>query len=596
MGGPTTNPTAKLMLADLYRRRNQAARAEKLYAELLKTPTAPAVAAAAAFYASTGRAADADAALQRLSDIKNLDPGAKELVLAEHYATYGKPEQATEQYKAAVKAAPGNANIWRSFLVYCVRAGRIDEALANAEEATKACPANKTFANFSALAKELKLVAAERAFVPLIVSVLQSSTDSETAAAVIRIGAEALQAKQTPAALAAKLRPLADRAPNLVGLQALLIQSYMLADRLDEAAAIAQRSAKASPASAEIAQLAAKVLAASGDYRQAIVAASRWRELSLNDPLAADLFIAAMHLRLNDVAAASSQIMPHLESARAKPDAYRDVLLIQARILMKQGQASEADKLIWPYVTNTSPEWRKAWLDLVLSINSSPSLAAEWLDRVEKVIPESSVDERVMLAQLWQELGRQANSNEYKQKAKTILTQLSAQSGKSAQVLFTSGALEENSGNLKEAEKLYRQAIEVQPSFPAAQNNLAMVIMSLDGDLVEAAALAAKAVQAAPQVAAFHDTLAQIQAKSKDYKSAIATITKATQLEPANPAWQINLATIYDSAGDRDGLDRTLRQIDLLVRGKQLTPEYDAELKRLRARATTRSATTKPTI
>ncbi|MCY2954751.1 MAG: tetratricopeptide repeat protein [Planctomycetota bacterium] len=589
---PTTNPTDNLMLAELYRRRNQPEKAEPLYREMLKSPTPSAIVAAASFFASTGRKAEAERVLGGLPAL-TLDPGIKELAYADYYAMYGTKEQATEQYKAAVKAGPRNAMAWRAMLVNHVRNGRIDDALAGAAEASAAVPTDKVFEEFRANAKELKTVASDGSFVPLIIWVLQSRGDANAAIEAIRIGANAMLTNQPPSVLVGKLRPIADRSPGLVPLQTLLIVRCIAADRMDDAVAIAQRSIKAAPASADLAQLAAEVLFMSGDFAQAIAAARQWRELSLNQPMPADLFIAEMHLRQGNADRAAESIAPHLQAAIAKPDDFKDVLVMRANILLNRGQYDQVRELLWPSVSR-SASWRKVWFELILSISGNSTVATSWLERVSTVIPESADDERILLAQIWQTMGQRSNDPQLIEKAKAILNQIAARPEKSPELLFSLAVVEESTGNLEEAEKLYRRALEMKPDFAAVQNNLAMVIANRNGNLPEAMTLAAKAVQAMPNAPAFCDTLGQVQAKSKDYKGAIASLTKAVQLEPRNPLWQINLASVYDQAGQKDKVEPLLRQIDSALKGKQIPPAYQAKLDKLRADLPKKPATTVP--
>ena len=593
---PTTNPTDNLMLAELYRRRNQPEKAEQLYREMLKSPTASAIVAAANFFASTGRKAEAERVLGGLPAL-TLDPGIKELAYADYYAMYGTKEQAIEQYKAAVKAGPRNAIAWRAMLVNHLRNGRIDDALAGAAEASTAVPTDKVFEEFRANAKELKTVASDGSFVPLIIWVLQSRGDASAAIEAIRIGANAILTNQPPSVLVSKLRPVADRSPGLVPLQMLLIVRCIAADRMDDAVAMAQRSIKAAPASADLAQLAAGVLATSGDFTQAIAAARQWRELSLNQPMPADLFIAEMHLQQGNAAAAADKVAPYLQAAIAKPDDFKDVLVMQAKVLLKNQKYDQVLELLWPSVSR-SASWRKEWFELILSVSDNSTVATSWLERVSTVIPESADadDERIILAQLWQTMGLRSNDPRLIEKAKAILNQIAARPEKSPKLLFSLAVVEESSGNLEDAEKLYRRALEMKPDFAAVQNNLAMVIANRNGNLPEAMALAAKAVQAMPNAPAFCDTLAHVQAKSKDYKGAIESLKKAVQLEPRNPAWQINLASIYDQTGQKAEVERMLRQIDSALKGRQIPPAYQTKLDQLRAKLTNRPPTTAPAM
>lgn len=588
---PSTNPTDILMLAELHRRRNDTAKAEQLYRQALKSPNSAIIVSAANFFAATGRKPEAERTLAGLSGL-SIAPGEKELAYAEYYALHGTKEQATEQYRAAVKAGPGNSAAWRALVANHLINGRVDEAFAAASQAAAAIPSDKVFQAFQVNTKELKTVAADRPFVPLILWILQERGDTNAALEAIRIGANATLTNQPPDAIIAKLRPIADRFPGLAPLQTLLIMRCLAADRIPDAVTLAQRSAKAVPASPEIAQLAAEVMATSGDYTQAIAFGKQWRELSLSNPLPADLFIAQMQIRLGNTNAAAESIAPYLQAAIANPDGFRDVVIMQARILLARGQHNEVADLLWPSVSR-SADWRKVWFELIVSMGGNAAVATAWLDRVSQIIPQTAIDERIVVAQLWQTFAQRTNDPKFADRARSILNELNARPAKSPELLFSLAIVEQAGGNLDQADKLYRQAIEKRPDFAAAQNNLAMLIATRNGNLAEAVSLASNAVRAMPGAPAFYDTLGHVQAKAKDYKGAIASLTKAVQLEPRNPAWLINLALVYDQAGQRADMERLVRQAELAVQGRQISPEYQRKLAELRDKVsnTSRSAT-----
>jgi Flp pilus assembly protein TadD len=81
-------------------------------------------------------------------------------------------------------------------------------------------------------------------------------------------------------------------------------------------------------------------------------------------------------------------------------------------------------------------------------------------------------------------------------------------------------------------------------------NNLAM-ILSDRGETADAEKLAARAAaREHPRQASFYDTLATVQAKTRQWEQAGASIGKALQLEPTNVGFQIHRAVILVSAGD----------------------------------------------
>jgi predicted Zn-dependent protease len=74
-------------------------------------------------------------------------------------------------------------------------------------------------------------------------------------------------------------------------------------------------------------------------------------------------------------------------------------------------------------------------------------------------------------------------------------------------------------------------------------------------------------------LAAFQDTLALVQDKSKQYDAAIASAHEAMRLEAWNLQWRINLAKIYLDAGRRQEAQRVLSEIDSLKPAGRELPE-----------------------
>jgi tetratricopeptide (TPR) repeat protein len=578
---PTTNPADKLLLADLYRYRNQPEKAEQLFKELLKNPDLPTIIAAAGFYAANHRQSDADNALALLDSLK-LEPGLRERALAEHHALYGATEKALEYARAATAAAPANPDAWRSLITLSLRSGLVPDALAAAAQAAKNIPSQTLFPSFVAQSDDIKTLASNPSFLPLVAAVFQTP-DPAPVLEVIRAVADAVRTPQPPAALIAKLRPLADRSPSLVPLQVLLMHTCAAADRLEDAATLARRTLAAAPASPDAADAAIRILAAAKDLPGALNAASRYRELTLNNPLKADALLAELHLRSGDLPAAQKQIAPYLPLAQANPDPYISILIIQARIHLAQREPAKAADLLAPHLAR-SPAFRRVWLELSLALTTDqPDLAASWLQRISASMSNAAPDEFIALATAWQALAQLSADPKYIDQARALLTDLATRAEKPAPVYFSLGLLHANQRKFPEAEQFYRRALQLDPTMSTAQNNLAMVLYELNSNLDEAAALASKAVQAAPSAAPYHDTLGLILAKQGHTAAAITTLKKAIDLDKFNPEWKLTLATLYHQTAQYPEAARLLAEIDALTRdSKNLPPDFRSRLTQLR--------------
>lgn len=131
----------------------------------------------------------------------------------------------------------------------------------------------------------------------------------------------------------------------------------------------------------------------------------------------------------------------------------------------------------------------------------------------------------------------------------------------SAAIYTVIGMLEDARQNFDEAEKNYRQALEITPDAPIAANNLAWIISAYDrGNLDEALRLAQRAVDRNSSVAGFYDTLGMVYLKKGLASPAIEQMKKAVSLDEAeagstgntpNPGYRLRLGMALASAGDK---------------------------------------------
>lgn len=123
------------------------------------------------------------------------------------------------------------------------------------------------------------------------------------------------------------------------------------------------------------------------------------------------------------------------------------------------------------------------------------------------------------------------------------------------------GMLEEGRGNVSEAEKSYRKALDLDPASPIAANNLAWLIAdSGQGNLDEALKLAQSAVNRNPNAAGYLDTLGWVYYKKGLYSPAIEQLRKAVALDEAeakrngsepSAAYRLRLGTALAGSGDK---------------------------------------------
>ena len=113
------------------------------------------------------------------------------------------------------------------------------------------------------------------------------------------------------------------------------------------------------------------------------------------------------------------------------------------------------------------------------------------------------------------------------------------------------GSIEESRGNWKSAQELYRKAIEIQPHYVDAENNLAYLLLERGGDADVALSLARAAHTEAPNVPTINDTLAWAYYHKGLYKAAIGLLQDALKAEPESALYHYHIALAYEKINDR---------------------------------------------
>lgn len=124
-----------------------------------------------------------------------------------------------------------------------------------------------------------------------------------------------------------------------------------------------------------------------------------------------------------------------------------------------------------------------------------------------------------------------------------------------AQAHLLLGMMEEERGQYDEAVKNYERSIGLDARTAVASialNNLAWVMADKGkGNLDKAAEHARKAIQLAPSVASYYDTLGYVLAKKKLHGVAIEQYQKAIERRPNEAAFHKHLAEAYQQNGDK---------------------------------------------
>jgi tetratricopeptide (TPR) repeat protein len=119
----------------------------------------------------------------------------------------------------------------------------------------------------------------------------------------------------------------------------------------------------------------------------------------------------------------------------------------------------------------------------------------------------------------------------------------------SAALVFKQGSLYESDGNVDAAARSFRRAVEIDPKFAPALNNLAWISAVRRTDLDSALGWAKQATQLDPRSLNYMDTLATVYLARGDTQAAIATLTQALERDKTQPTLLYRVGQAHDMAG-----------------------------------------------
>lgn len=139
-------------------------------------------------------------------------------------------------------------------------------------------------------------------------------------------------------------------------------------------------------------------------------------------------------------------------------------------------------------------------------------------------------------------------------------------------------------GKLGEAEKAFRKALEINPSFADAHNNLGFVL-ERQGKLAEAIVEYKKAVEERPDFRQAHFNLGRVLVNRQQYQEGIRELQQTLQpVDESTPAYLYALGAAYGRAGERQEAVRYLQEAreQASARGQtQLLSDIEKDLRSL---------------
>jgi len=112
------------------------------------------------------------------------------------------------------------------------------------------------------------------------------------------------------------------------------------------------------------------------------------------------------------------------------------------------------------------------------------------------------------------------------------------------------GTIYEKQGKYDLAENHYKKALEINPEYISAMNNLAFFYAEQGKELNKALDLAGKAKEKANNAPAVMDTLGWVYYKKELYESAVREFQGCVEKIPGNPIFQYHMGLAYYKIGE----------------------------------------------
>jgi len=551
-------PAEQALLAQTYMRQDRLDEAEPIVRRLLERSVDPlSVQMSAELLARRGKLDEAQQALDRLDETE-AEEGLKQLLRAEFAQRFGSAEAGYAHLQEAARQSPDSPLVWRQLVSFEIRTGRFEEAIAHAGQAVDALEtAPRGLSVLVAQAETIGKFAGDPVMRGVIAAMVEAADNVEPAMALLDLLDQADAERRSFESVGADLLAYIDQYPGFLPGQLAVAEYLARFGRVGDAASVAMRATEAFPASAQPAQVAARLLAAAGRADEAIGVARQWRARQPSNPFPADLFIAELQLGLNQPRQTLDRLVPYAERIDAAPEAHAAAVTVRAAAQARLGRYERVEQTFTPLL-EVNGRWASVWLNLTMRHVADREVMARWLAAIEAKAPADDRQTRLTLSEAFYALGQQTARLDLVDKADAMLDRIAADFPQDAGVALTGAIRHERAGRNAEAEAAYRRTLELDANQPIAANNLAMVYVNRGENLDEAVRLIESAIEQQPTVAAYHDTAALAEAARGNFDAAVQHLREAVKLQPQSLEWQVNLADVLVQA------DQTEQARDLI--------------------------------
>lgn len=337
----------------------------------------------------------------------------------------------------------------------------------------------------------------------------------------------------------ARLRAFTDQYPLFFPVWRDLVEALSVGGRGGEAATVAREAAYRLSADARAAELAARALAVSGRFEEALPLAQEWSVRLNDDPYPAEVFTASLFVRLGRFGEAIKRFEPWRERILDEASSAQDIAEAYAGSLAQQGRTDEAGRLLEPLIAS-DPSWSIRRLRLVSWLRAQPDASREWLDRWGGSVPDTP-EGRAAIGQTQYDVATVTGDLALLHQAMETLRALLDDPTQKFLAATLLAAAHEQLGELEQAERHYRLALDVNSEPAVVLNNLAYVLVRMGDTSGEAVELASRAVATAereptpaPIFLNYLDTLAEALLKAGRPDEAASAYARIVRVDPEN--------------------------------------------------------------
>lgn len=554
-------PQDVLALAVFEARGGRAARAATLFEQLLAAehPDARTLITAADFYAGQG---DFERGLKLFDRLPaEVTPDQRNAIVGSYLNRNGQPEQAEALFVEAAKS--GRPDAVAVLAEFYIARGRGQEAAAVLAPAVQAHPDDANLARLDAIARLASVDQVSPEHLNRLLPLLANSQSPEPVREIVEAMRTLSENPNDTETYITKLQQITQRHPRFYPAWAQLVVALRSAGKPQEAGNVARTAARMNPGDPRPARLATDAFLAAGKFEDARLAALDWRERSLADPLDADVVLARIELALNDAPAAARRLEPHVRRVTERLDANPAAAQALALALASTGRSDDAHQMLWAKA-QSDPNWAMLYLQVARQAALPDATRRDWIRRVEPLL-SGTEGGTLQLAQVWFDVGGRTSDPEAFRAALGLVTPLLDRPDSRGPAAALAAVCHDQLGDLNEAIRCYRIALERFPDQHVLLNNLAYALLRADSSSSEALELVSRAIQAAKSennrgvLPDYLETLGTALVGLGRLNDAERAFREGIAIAPSNQELLIGLAEVLVALERRDEVPKLLQ-------------------------------------